>query len=122
MDKYRNGLEKKIKPKMNHETMEYKVEPFRDAQVALGQAQFVQREREQFFNEAYSEILSDLFVTWLKSEPHCNKEREYLYSVAMALGSVKEKLVGIETYGNNVKYIQQLQKGSSAESEEDGNE
>ncbi len=120
MDKYRNGLEKKLKPKMNHETMEYKVEPFRDAQVALGQAQFVQREREQFFNEAYSEILSDLFVTWLKSEPHCNKEREYLYSVAMALGSVKEKLVGIETYGNNVKYIQQLHKGSSAESEEDG--
>jgi hypothetical protein len=122
MDKYRNGLEKKIKPKMNHETMEYKVEPFRDAQVALGQAQFVQREREQFFNEAYSEILADLFVTWLKSEPHCNKEREYLYSVAMALGSVKEKLVGIETYGNNVKYIQQLQKGASAESEADGNE
>ena len=122
MDKYRNGLEKKIKPKMNHETMEYKVEPFRDAQVALGQAQFVQREREQFFNEAYSEILADLFVTWLKSEPHCNKEREYLYSVAMALGSVKEKLVGIETYGNNVKYIQQLQKGASAESEADDNE
>jgi hypothetical protein len=119
MDKYRNGLEKKIKPKMNHETMEYKVEPFRDAQVALGQAQFVQREREQFFNEAYSEILSDLFVAWLKSEPHCTKEREYLYSVAMALGSVKEKLVGIETYGNNVKYIQQLQKGSSVENEED---
>ena len=122
MDKYRKGLEQKLKPKMNHETMEYKVEPFRDAQVALGQAQFVQREREQFFNEAYSEILADLFVTWLKSEPHCNKEREYLYSVAMALGSVKEKLVGIETYGNNVKYIQQLQKGASAESEADGNE
>jgi len=120
MDKYRKSFEQKMKPKMNHETMEYKVEPFRDAQVALGQAQFVQREREQFFNEAYSEILSDLFVAWLKSEPHCTKEREYLYSVAMALGSVKEKLVGIETYGNNVKYIQQLQKGSSVENEEDG--
>jgi len=120
MDKYRQGLEKRLKPKMNHDTMEYKVEPFRDAQVALGQAQFVQREREQFFNEAYSEILADLFVAWLKTEPHCSKEREYLYSTAMALGSVKEKLVGIETYGNNVKYIQQIQKGSSAESEEDG--
>jgi hypothetical protein len=121
MDKYRKGLEQRLKPKMNHDTMEYKVEPFRDAQVALGQAQFVQREREQFFNEAYSEILADLFVAWLKSEPHCNKEREYLYSVAMALGSVKEKLVGIETYGNNVKYIQQLAKGSPAERGEDDN-
>jgi len=121
MDKYKQGLEKRLKPKMNHETNEYKVEPFRDAQVALGQAQFVQREREQFFNEAYSEILADLFVTWLKSEPHCTKEREYLYSVAMALGSVKEKLVAIETYGNNVKYINK-QKGSPAESGEDDNE
>ncbi len=117
MDKYRKGLEQRLKPKMNHETMEYKVEPFRDAQVALGQAQFVTREREQFFNEAYSEILADLFVTWLKTEPHCTKEREYLYSTAMALGSVKEKLVGIETYGNNLKYMQK----ASAEREEDDN-
>jgi hypothetical protein len=33
----------------------------------------------------------------------------------MALGSVKEKLVGIEMYGNNVKFIQQqnnTQEGS----------
>lgn len=120
MDKYKKGLEQRIKPKMNHDTGEYKVEPFRDAQVALGRAQFVEREREQFFNDAYSEILADLFVTWLKSEPHCTKEREYLYSVAMALGSVKEKLVGIETYGNNVKFIQQ-QKESPAESGEDDN-
>ena len=119
MDKYRNGLEKRLKPKMNHETGEYKVEPFRDAQIALGRAQFVQREREQFFNEAYSEILADLFVAWLKSEPHCTKEREYLYSVAMAMGSVKEKLVGIETYGNNMKFINQQKKDSSAESEDD---
>ena len=121
MDKYRNGLEKRLKPKMNHETGEYKVEPFRDAQIALGRAQFVQREREQFFNEAYSEILADLFVAWLKSEPHCTKEREYLYSVAMAMGSVKEKLVGIETYGNNMKFINQQKKESSVENEEDDN-
>jgi len=110
MDKYRKGFEQKIKPKMNHETGEYKVEPFRDAQIALGRAQFVNREREQFFGDAYGEILADLFVAWLSTEPHCSKEREYLYHTAMALGSVKEKLVGIEMYGNNVKFIAQQNK------------
>jgi len=118
MDKYRKGFEAKIKPKMNHETNEYKVEPFREAQVALGRAEFVHREREQFFGDAYSEILADLFVTWLKTEPHCSKEREYLYHTAMALGSVKEKLVGIEMYGNNVKFIQQQNKNTQEGSEE----
>jgi len=118
MDKYREAFNSKVKPKQNHEDGTYKVEPFRDAQVALGRAQFVNREREQFFGDAYGEILSDLFITWLKSEPHATKEREYLYSTAMALGSVKEKLVRIETYGNNVKYIQQ----KSQEGEEENNE
>ena len=109
MDKYKEAFHKRVKPAMNAEG-EYKVEPFRDAQVALGKAQFVQREREQFFGEAYGEILADLFVQWLKSEPHATKEREYLYSTAMALGSVKEKLVGIETYGANMAYVHNLKK------------
>jgi len=92
---------------------EYKpIEPFRDAQVALGRAQFVMREREQFFGEAYSEILSDLFVSWLKTEPHATKEREYLYSTAMALGSVKEKLIGIERYGKNMSFLNKQDKQS----------
>lgn len=118
MDKYRSSFEKKMKPKMNHETGEYKVEPFRDAQIALGRAQFVQREREQFFGDAYGEILADLFVTWLQTEPHAQKEREYLYHTAMALGSVKEKLIGIEMYGNNVKFMAQQNKETQEGSEE----
>jgi hypothetical protein len=36
----------------------------------------------------------------------------------MALGSVKEKLVGIEMYGNNVKFIQQQNKNTQEGSEE----
>jgi hypothetical protein len=95
MDKYRKGFEEKIKPKMNHETGEYKVEPFRNAQVAL--------------------------VTWLKTEPHAQKEREYLYHTAMALGSVKEKLVGIEMYGSNVKFMAQQNKNAQ-EGPEENNE
>jgi len=105
MDKYRDGFYKKVKPRMDVESGEYKIEPFRESQRALGRAQFVQREREQFFGEAYGDILADLFVAWLKSEPHATKEREFLYSSAMALGSIKEKLVAIEMYGNNQKFI-----------------
>lgn len=119
MDKYRNGFEKRIKPRMDYTTGELKVEPFRDAQVALAQGMFATREREEFFGNAYSQILSDLFVTWLKTEPHASKEREYLYHTAMALGSVKEKLMQIETFGNNVKY---LNKDKAQEGSEETNE
>lgn len=107
MDKYRKAFNEKVKPKMNHTTGEYKVEPFKDAQSALKHATFVKQEREQFFSDAYGEILSDFFVAWLKSEPHATKEREFLYASAMALGEVKNRLVHIETYGNNMKYIAQ---------------
>ena len=121
MDKYKDGFERRVKPKMNHDTGEYKIEPFRDAQMALGKAEFSTREREQFFGDAYAEILADLFVTWLKTEPHCSKEREFLYHTAMALGSVKEKLIGIEMYGNNVKYINKLKQESQEGDKEEGN-
>jgi hypothetical protein len=119
MDKYKEGFQKRTKPRMNHETGEYKVEPFRDAQVALGKAEFAVREREQFFGEAYSEILADLFVTWLKTEPHAQKEREYLYHTAMALGSVKEKLVGIERFGANMQFLNKQKQAAQEESDKE---
>jgi hypothetical protein len=114
MDKYREGFKEKIKPRRDPNTNEYIVEPFRDAQKALARASFVERDREEFFGDAYVDILTDLFVAWLKTEPHCQKEREYLYSTAMALGSVKEKLIQYETYGHNVKFIgeKSQQKGN----------
>ena len=117
MDKYKDNFNKRVKPRMNHDTGEYIVEPFRDAQIALVKSQFATREREQFFGDAFGEILSDLFVQWLKTEAHCTKEREYLYHVAMALGSVKEKLVGIETYGANIKFIKSQEEGNKKDND-----
>jgi len=119
MDKYKDGFQSRTKPRMNHETNEYKVEPFRDAQIALGKAEFAVREREQFFGEAYSEILADLFVTWLKTEPHATKEREFLFHTAMALGSVKEKLIGIERFGANMQFLHKQKQQSQEEGKED---
>lgn len=110
MEKYKKRFEEKVKPRVDHEDGELKVNPFRDAQFALTRAAFVKQDREQFFSDAYADILTDLFVQWLKTEPHCTKEREYLYHVAMALGSVKERLVQIEQFGKNAAYIQQKEE------------
>jgi len=107
MEKYKKKFEEKVKPKYDHEDGEMKVNPFRDAQFALSRAAFARNDREQFFSDAYGDILTQLFMQWLITEPHCTKEREYLYHVAMALGSVKERLVQIEQFGKNAAYIQQ---------------
>lgn len=99
MDKYRHGMEQKLRP-------EGKKLPINEGQVALVRSEFANRERETFFNEAYSDILSDVFVKWLQTSHHEKETREYLYATAMALGSVKEKLIGIETFGKNIPYME----------------
>lgn len=105
VDKYKNGAKRKFKPKMDQQTGEYKANPFGDSQKALATAMFAKKERDEFFTEAYSDILVDLFSQWLMTEPHCLKEREYLYHVAMGLGSVKERLINVETFGFNQELI-----------------
>jgi len=119
MKQYADGFKEKIKPRMNEEGKQV-VEPFRDAQFALSRATFYKNDVEHFFNGAYVEILTELFSAWLKTEPHCQKEREYLYSVAMALGSVKEKLVHIHQYGKNAESILKTKK--QAQEGAEGNE
>jgi hypothetical protein len=105
VDKYKNGAKRKFKPKMDQQTGEYKTNPFIDSQESLTRAMFAKKERDEFFTEAYSDILVDLFVQWLQTEPHCTKEREYLFHVAMGLGSVKERLIQVETYGFNQEIL-----------------
>ena len=117
MDKYRKNFHDRVKPAMDHSTGEYKVEPFRIAQKALQTSTFAKIEREEFFTEAYGEILADLFVAWLKSEPHATKEREFLYSSAMALGEVKNRMLRFETLGNNKKFIEQAQEARKGTNE-----
>ena len=104
MDKYRKAAEKKLTQKVHPDTL---------AREALVNSEFASRERENFFNDAYGDVLTDLFVEWLKTEPHENKSREFLYSTAMALGSVKERLIQIETYGRNVPHIDSTHKDDS---------
>ena len=102
MDKYRKAAEKKLTQKVHPDTL---------ARQALVNAEFASRERDEFFNDAYGDVLTDLFIEWLKTEPHENKSREFLYSTAMALGSVKERLLQIETYGRNIPEIDSTREG-----------
>jgi len=114
LDKYRNGLIKKTQP-------EQKKLPINEGQQALAKAAFASQEKEFFFNDAYADILADLFVKWLKTSHHEKETREYLYATAMALGSVKEKLIAIETFGKNIPYIEkhtpQLLKDTTEEAD-----
>lgn len=97
-------------------------EPFREAQLALGRGEFSTRERTEFFNVAFADIICELFESWLKTEPHATKEREYLYHCAMSLGSVNEMLRRYETFGKNQGVMLAQQKAQEASNKKDTNE
>jgi len=104
MDKYRENAEKRLTQKIH---------PDRQAQLALANAKFSKQHREEFFTDAYGEILVDLFIQWLNTEPHENKSRDHLYHCAMALGSVKEKMLQMETYGSNLQAMKENMNGAN---------
>ena len=97
MDKYRKAAEKKLTAKTH---------PDKLAQEALIKAEFSSREREMFFEGVYGELLVEYFINWLKTEPHENKTREFIYNSALALGDVKQKMIGYETYGRNLAHME----------------
>ena len=95
MDKYKQTAEKRLKGQ----------HPDLQAKEALVRAQFASREREEFFNTAYGELLTDYFLEFLNTEPHENKKREFIYSCVLSLGDVKGKLSQYEMYGKNVSHL-----------------
>jgi len=105
MEKYRQTAEKKLGNTRSHG--HHKVHPDELARQAHTKGTFATQEREQFFDEVYGEVLVDFFLEWLKTESHETKSREFLYSSAMALGSVKAKMINYEMYGKNVPHIQE---------------
>lgn len=96
MDKYRKPAEKKLKGQ----------HPDTIAKEALVKAEFASREREMFFEEVYGDLLVEYFINWLKTEPHENKTREFIYNCALGLGDVKARLVQIETFGKNIPHLE----------------
>ena len=103
MDKYRKTAEMKLGNKKSNGN--HKIHPEELARQAHVKGHFAAKERTEFFDEVYGEVLIDLFIEWLKTDPHETKTREFLYSSAMALGSVKERMIRFETYGKNIPHI-----------------
>ena len=96
MDKFRAQAEKRLKGQ----------HPDLLAKEALVKAEFSSRERNSFFDEAYGELLVEYFINWLSTDPHETKTREFIYNSALALGDVKQKLIGYEVYGKNVPHME----------------
>ena len=108
MEKYRPVAEKSIGNQKSHG--KHKVHPEILAQEAHVKGEFSSRVMDEFFDEVNGEVLCDLFNAWLHTEPHETKTREFLYSTAMALGSVREKLIQKETYGRNIPTLNEMGK------------
>ena len=97
MEKYRKAAEKRLTQKVHPDTL---------AKEALVKAEFSSRERETFFEDAYGELLVEYFINWLSTDPHEQKTREFIYNSALALGDVKQKLIGFEMYGKNIPFME----------------
>ena len=99
MDKYRKPAEKKLKG----------IHPDLLAKEALVKAQFSSQVKEEFFNEAFGELMVDYYVKFMETDPHEHKSREFIYSCVLALGDVKNRLTQYETYGKNVPIMEDNQ-------------
>ena len=103
MDKYRKAAETKLSNNKSYGN--HKIHPEELARRAHVKGHFAAKERDEFFDEVYWEVLVDFFIEWLKTEPHETKSREFLYSSALALGSVKERMINFEMYGKNIPHM-----------------
>lgn len=104
MEKYRKTAEKKLKGQ----------HPDLIAKEALVRAEFSSRERENFFDGVYGELLVEYFINWLKTDPHEIKTREFIYNSALALGDVKQRMVNYEMYGKNVPHLDATEEDNNA--------
>ena len=104
-DNYRQVAEKRLGNTKSYG--KHKIHPEELARRAHVKGHFAAKERDEFFDEVYGEVLVDLFSEWLKTGSHETKSREFLYATAMALGSVKEKMMQFETYGKNIPHLKQ---------------
>jgi len=104
MDKYKKTAEKKLTSKVHPDLL---------AKEALAKAEFSSREREQFFEGVYGELLVEYFINWLKTDPHEHKTREFIYNSALALGDVKSRMVQWETLGKNIPLMEDNDGGNA---------
>jgi len=85
-------------------TQDTRGEQDRSERHAVSMGDFSNKEQTSFWNEAYGDILFDVFKAWLNTSHDDSGQREYLFNTAMALGQVREKLAGMSHVSNNIRY------------------
>ena len=113
---YEEVAKRRLANTANHGS--HKIHPDVLARKAHVESEFTSRVLDEFFMSSYGEILVEYFTQWLRTEPHETKTREFLYSCAMALGSVKEQLVRQEMYGKNVPVMDEMKHKEEADASE----
>lgn len=76
------------------------------------------RKKDEFFDEAYAEILLDLFMRWTQTGLNEADLRESLYQNVLALGAVKGKLAEYQMYGRNAPFLGENQEEDDNENED----
>lgn len=74
-------------------------------QIFVHRGETANREREAFFDEAYAEIMLDLFMRWCQTDLGETQFRESLYQNVLALGAVKGKLAEYSQYSRNAPFL-----------------
>lgn len=75
-------------------------------QIFVHRGEEAGRKKDEFFDEAYAEILLDLFLRWTQTLPHEHEFRESLYQNVLALGAVRNKLTEYQVYARNAPFLQ----------------
>jgi len=75
------------------------------AQMYINKGEEAGRKRDQFFDDAFVEIMMDLFQRWIQTELHEVQLRESLYQNVLALGAVNGKLDEYQTYARNAAFL-----------------
>ena len=63
------------------------------------------RKRDEFFDEAYAEIMLDLFLRWTQTQLNETELRESLFHNVLALAAIKNKLAEYEMYARNAPFL-----------------
>jgi len=120
--KYVDGHKAKLQTALDSSKLSPDVVLLRQSQTALLNGQTSSRYREEFFDQAFIDILSEYFKQWLTSAPEEVKKREFLYQAALNLGEVKSTLLRFEMFGRNVSGMIQNQQPNAGEAGQEGNQ
>lgn len=87
--------------------------------IFVNRGETANREREAFFDEAYAEIMLDLFLRWTQTNLEEKELRESLYQNVLALGAVRGKLAEYSQYSRNAPFLMENEEDDEDVNTED---